>query len=70
MFVLKHFTVDENAQVATPNDKQNKNIFSFNFENTNNKNKGVVEPPFLYSKPTDYDLKKMIKIYLENKNII
>ena len=69
MFVLKHFTVDENSS-SVPTEKQNKNAFLFNFENSNT-TKGVSdEPPLLYSKPSDYEFKKMIKIYLENKGLI
>lgn len=69
MFVLKHFAIDENATPNQP-EKQNKNAFVFNFDNSTNNKVLSDDPPLLYSKPTDYEFKKMIKIYLEHKNLI
>lgn len=65
MFVLKHFAgAEENFQFQ----QQAMNTFAFKFEKDN---KLVdVDPPLLYKKPSDYDIKKMVKIYLENKNMI
>ena len=69
MFVLKHFAIEENAS-PIPAEKQSKNPFLFNFDTSANNKVLSDDPPLLYSKPTDYDFKKMIKIYLEHKNLI
>ena len=69
MFVLKHFAIDENT-LPLPPEKQSKNAFLFNFDNSASNKVLSDDPPLLYCKPTDYDFKKMIKIYLEHKNLI
>lgn len=47
-----------------------KNQLTFKFE-TDDKDKLLdVDPPLLYRKPSDYDIKKLVKIYLEQKNLI
>lgn len=65
MFVLKHFG---NAEDNSQSQQQPINIFAFKFEKDNKLLD--VDPPLLYKKPSDYELKKMVKIYLENKNMI
>ena len=66
MFVLKHFAADEDGTQLQNSEKQK---FAFTFEKENDKLVDV-DPPLLYKKPSDYDFKKMIKIYLEHKNMI
>ena len=71
MFVLKHFSVvDESGAQLVQEKKVEKNPFNFNFEKENEGKAIDIDPPLLYKKPSDYDFKKMIKIYLEHKNMI
>lgn len=62
--VLKHFLIDENMKQA---EKPEKSFCSFNFEENNDLIK--ISPPLLYKKPSDYQLKKMIKNYIEQKSL-
>lgn len=63
LFVLRHFSVDKKLPKFILGMKGS--IFKKEEEDSN-----IFDPPILYRPPNDLAIKKMIKSYLEKKNLI